>query len=92
MVEIITQGYRLPFLRLPDPLFQLNHKSALENASFVSHAIDKLISGRCVIEYNSCPIVCSPLSVVTNASGKRLVLDLRYVNQFCLTVNLSMRV
>ena len=29
-----------------------------------------------------CPIVCSPLSVVTNASGKRLVLDLRYVNQF----------
>ena len=71
------------FLRLPDPLFQLNHKSALENASFVSHAIDELISGRCVIEYNSCPIVCSPLSVVTNASGKqRLVLDLRYVNQF----------
>ena len=29
---IITEGYRLPFLRLPDPLFQLNHRSALENA------------------------------------------------------------
>ena len=80
---IITEGYRLPFLRLPDPLFQLNHRSALVNASFVSGAIDELVLGRCVVECTSCPTVCSPLSVVTNASGKqRLVLDLRYVNQF----------
>lgn len=31
----------------------------------------------------TCPTVCSPLSVVANAQGKlRLVLDLRYINQF----------
>ena len=64
-------------------MFQLNHRSALQNASFVKDAIDELVSGRCVIECASCPIVCSPLSVVANASGKqRLVVDLRYVNQF----------
>lgn len=60
---IITEGYCLPFLRLPDPLFQLNHKSALENVSFVCEAIDELVLGRCVVECASCPIVCSPLSV-----------------------------
>ena len=80
---IISEGYRLPFLRLPDPLFQLNHRSAMENALFVSNAIDELVAGRCVVVSSSCPVVCSPLSVVANASGKlRLVLDLRYINQF----------
>ena len=72
-------------LRLPDAVFQLNHRSALQNASFVQDAIDALVSGRCVIECASCPIVCSPLSVVANASGNQcLVVDLRYVNQFLL--------
>ena len=48
----------------------------------VSHAIDELVLGRCVVECEFCPI-CSPLSVVTNASGKQhLLLDLRYVSQF----------
>ena len=36
-----------------------------------------------MVECSYSPIVCSPLSVVTNFSGKPpLVLDLRYVNQF----------
>ena len=42
---IISESYRLPFLRLPDPLCQLNHRSALESASFVTHAIDELVLG-----------------------------------------------
>ena len=32
---------------------------------------------------SECPLVCNPLSVVQNDSGKRrLVVDLRYVNQY----------
>ena len=81
--EIVTVGYRLPFIRPPDPIFQLNHKSARENAAFVNATIKELVAGRCVVRCEQCPIVCSPLSVVTKAQGKqRLVLDLRYVNQF----------
>ena len=35
------------------------------------------------MQCEACPIVCSPLSVVTSAKGRqRLVLDLRYLNQF----------
>ena len=80
---IITDGYRLPFLRMPDPLHHLNHKSALDNAAFVTASIDELVAARCVVGCTTCPIVTSPLSVVFNAKGKpRLVLDLRYVNQF----------
>ena len=45
MAGIISEGYRLPLLRLPDPLCQLNHRSALESASFVTHAIDELVLG-----------------------------------------------
>ena len=57
----LSVGYRLPILRLPDPLFQMNHRSAVENALFVSHAIDELVLGLCVVEYEFCSIVCSPL-------------------------------
>ena len=92
---IITGGYRLPFLRLPDAVFQLNHRSALQNASFVHDAIDELVSGRCVVECASCPIVCSPLSIVTNASRKqRLVVDHRYdmLISSCRSENLNMKV
>lgn len=37
--EIMTQGYRIPFIRLPWPVFKSNHRSALEHCDFVSSAI-----------------------------------------------------
>ena len=38
-----------------------------------------------MVQCSECPAVCSPLSVVVNAQGKkRLVLDLRYVDQSIL--------
>ena len=83
--EIVTQGYRIPFIRLPDPVIYKNHRSALEHAEFVEDAIKELVAQSCVAQCPQCPTVCSPLSVVVNARGKkRLVLDLRYVNQFIL--------
>ena len=36
-----------------------------------------------MVECGSCPIICSPLSVVANAAGKQcLVLELRYGHHF----------
>ena len=81
--SMVLQGYQLPFIKLPDPVCLLNHRSAYENSAFVSTAIEELIAGWWVIQSESCPTVCSPLSVVLNAKGKqRLVADLRYINQF----------
>ena len=80
---IVTEGYRLPFFATPAPLCHRNHASALINDAFVSTAIEELLQSQCVAEVESCPKVCSPLQVVTNAGGKmRLVLDLGYVNSF----------
>ena len=80
--RIVTEGYVLPFVSLPSPVYFNNHKSAHKESEFVEQSIMELIDNRCV-EVIDPPLVCSPLSVVTNASGKkRLVLDLRYVNQF----------
>lgn len=58
----------------------MNHKPAVENALLM--LLMNLYRVSVWLNVGFCPIVCSPLSVVTNASGKRLVLDLRYVNQF----------
>ena len=84
--NIVQYGYRMPFLVLPAPVFKFNHQSAVMNKEFVSSAIDELVEGRCITACKECPLVCSPLSVVKKDSGKcRLVVDLRYVNQFLLT-------
>ena len=45
VAEIVSVGYRLPFMRLPwDPRCQPNHKSVLENAAFVDDAIQELVT------------------------------------------------
>ena len=63
-----------------------NHRSALESSAFVSNVIQELPLAKCVVECTECPLVCSPLQVATNATGKqRLVIDLRYVNQYLCT-------
>ena len=50
---------------------------------FVNKAIANLVKNRCAVLVDDRPYICSPLSVVSNSSGKlRLVLNLRYLNQF----------
>ena len=50
---------------------------------FVDEAVQSLLINRCIKKVGAEPWVRSPLSVVSNFKGKlRLVLNLRYVNQF----------
>ena len=83
VLDIVTNGYKLPFIAYPQPMIAKNHHSALKHSKFVEDSIGDLVWSRCVRESMSCPIVCSPLLVVENAKGKlRLIIDLCYVNQF----------
>lgn len=83
VLGIVHPGYRLPFIRFPPSVCMRNNRSALENPLFVATAIRELLVANCVVECDECPLVCSPLQVVTNAKGKqRLVIDLRYINQY----------
>ena len=84
ILSIIENGYKLPFVSLPEPVKLRNNKSARLHADFVDQAIHELVfSGRiCVVAQK--PLVVNPLSVAIQPCGKkRLILDLRHVNK-CL--------
>ena len=83
ILDIISNGYCLPFTSLPSRRFFNNHASTIKHSDFVSEEITKLLSSGVLVEVGESDLtVCSPLSVVKNVSGKcRLILDLRYVNQ-----------
>ena len=83
VLDCINHGYCLPLKFLPPPYAQDNHKSASLQQQFVDEAVKSLLKNRCVMKVSEKPYICSPLSVVSNATGKlHLVLNLRYLNQF----------
>ena len=82
-IECIKDGYKLPLLAIPAPFSGPNQKSALESAEFVTSALSELLVNWCIHKVSDKPRICSPLSVVRNSEGKeRLVLNLRYLNQY----------
>ena len=83
ILNVICQGYKIPFFELPIPFFKANNASALSNSSFVSQAVNELLHAYLVEEIFCVPDIVNPLSVSTRSSGKqRLILDLRHVNSF----------
>ena len=82
IIHLIQSGYRIPFVNTPTRKIFPNNKSALEHWPFVESAITELVNNSAVLEVPFVPHVVSPLSVSVNSSGKkRLILDLRHVNQ-----------
>ena len=87
VLEWVEYGYRLPLKHDPPPYCRQNHSSTEVHKTFVEEAVHDLLENRCVRRVDQKPIVCSPLSVVSNSAGKlRLVLNLKYLNQFMHTV------
>ena len=83
VLDCIENGYRLPLTFIPPSRCQPNHKSAMVHQSFVEDAMENLVKNRCTLRVSGRPHICSPLSVVSNSVGKlRLVLNLRYLNQY----------
>ena len=83
LLNVLCEGYCLPFVDFPLNMRFPNHKSASCHAEFVSAEISKLLTSGAIVEVLSADLrVCNPLGVAVNSSGKpRLILDLRYVNQ-----------
>ena len=81
ILEIIDNGYKIPFYKTPKRVSFCNNQSALKNKDFVEESISELLKCGSIIEAEKPPEVINPLSVSINSSGKkRLILDLRYVN------------
>ena len=83
VLDWVKSGYKLSLLHLPEVYSMGNHNSAITHHRFVSNSITELLANRCIVNITQQPHICSPLLVVTNTEGKlRLVLNLRYLNQF----------
>ena len=83
VVDTITEGYVLPLMSEPPPYSRPNQQSAQLESEFVSRAVVELLAGGYVERSSEPPTVCSPLSVVVSGAGKkRLVVNLRHVNQY----------
>ena len=81
IIDVIENGYKIPFLTLPDRVELDNNKSARDNSEFVSSEITKLLSKGCISKVNTKPFVINPLTVAHNKGSKlRLVLDARHIN------------
>ena len=82
ILDVIDEGYRIPFYSTPPPSFWQNNKSALAHPSFVDEAISELLLSNRVFETDVIPRNVNPLSVSIQSSGKkRLILDLRFINK-----------
>lgn len=80
ILDIIDQGYKLPFFTLPENEILKNNKSALDNKEFVSEEIQKLLGKGCITEVQQKPLVVNPLTVAEGKNKLRLVLDCRHIN------------
>ena len=81
VIDIIRQGYSLPFSGFPPRCFLSNNRSALRNPQFLESAILEFLEKQLINEHRFPPHCVNPLTV---AEGKklRLVLGLREVNKY----------
>ena len=81
IIDVVENGYKLPFNSFPTSTHLKNNKSSLDNPDFVQSAISDLLNNHAVVESPHKPFVINPLTVAKNATKLRLVLDLRHINQ-----------
>ena len=51
VLDVISKGYKLPSIRVPDPCLIWNNRSAKLHPSFVEEAIIKLLAADCMEEH-----------------------------------------
>ena len=82
VLDVIENGYKIPFISEPDSKVFKNNRSALDNSDFVLQEISELLKSGCIKQVSYTPRNVNPLSVATQRSGKkRLILDLRFINK-----------
>ena len=81
VLDVIENGYKLPLFSMPPQYFSDNNRSTISEYDFVCEAIKDLIDRSLVTDCETAPRVVNPLTVSQRSGMKRLILDLRVVNQ-----------
>ena len=66
ILDIVKNGYSIPFTKLPPSMNIKNNLSAMKNKSFVQEKVNELLSSGRVVKVPFQPFVVSPLSVAEN--------------------------
>ena len=85
VLNVIQNGYMLPFILTPPPCYLSNNKSSLAHPEFVQGEISKLLQNKCIVEHQNPTYCTNSLTVADNKKKLRLVLDLRHVNPYLKT-------
>ena len=81
ILDVIKNGYKLPFSSVPSKVSLRNNASARNDKKYVAMELNNLLTLGLVSNVSRIPNVVNPLTVAENTRGKkRLVLDCRYVN------------
>ena len=81
ILDIILNGYKIPFITTPESVILDNNLSARNDQSFVEKEIQSLLRKGSISVCDSIPKVVNPLTVAYGRSNKpRLVLDCRSLN------------
>ena len=81
VTSVIENGYNLPFISECPSFYAKNNASSMRNYDFVTETIEELLKSECIMETDTMPYCCNPLSV-SETHKLRLVLDLRHVNKY----------
>ncbi len=83
ILDVISNGYKIPFCNLPPSVKLNNNRSARADRAFVTSALLDLLEKNCITELQEPPYIINPLSVSYNSAGKpRLILDLSRLNNY----------
>jgi hypothetical protein len=81
VLDVIKNGYRIPFYSMPRRDFHKNNNSSLLHKEFVDSAITELLNQGLIEQCIEAPYIVNPLTVsVQSNNKKRLILNLRCVN------------
>ena len=82
ILEVIREGYKIPFYSQPERKSFSNNRSALNHTDFVGKELESFLESGRIVETPVKPYVVNPLSVSGSDEKLRLILDLTYVNYF----------
>lgn len=80
VLSTVKSGYKIPFIKKPNPFSKPNNRSALAHEGFVSEQLEHLLAQGLIREVSESDFI-NPLSVACNKDKLRLVLDCSFLNK-----------
>ena len=68
---MIKEGYKLPLLTIPESCILADNRSAMDNAKFVTEALEGLLATNCISVINTQPWLVNPLTVAVRVEEKK---------------------